>query len=61
MQWHYYLVADAQGRQLALVFTFTPEHAKRFADRDLAIVGGLEFFQPNAPTEARGGNSGGRK
>jgi len=61
MQWHYYLVADARGRQMALVFTFTPEHAERFADGDLAIVGSLEFFQTQTPTEARGATPRGRK
>lgn len=53
MLWHYYLVADPRGRQLAVVFTFTPEHAERFANRDLELIGNLEFFQTNTPTEVR--------
>jgi hypothetical protein len=53
MLWHYYLVADPRGRQLAIVFTFTPEHAERFANRDLELIGNLEFFQTNTPSEVR--------
>ena len=53
MMWHYYLIADPSGRQLAVVFTFTPEHASRFANRDLELVRNLEFFQSNTPTEVR--------
>jgi hypothetical protein len=53
MLWHYYLIADSRGRQLAVVFTFTPEHAERFGNRDLELVGNLEFFQAKQPTEVR--------
>jgi hypothetical protein len=53
MLWHYYLIADSRGRQLAVVFTFTPEHAERFGNRDLELVGNLEFFPAKQPTEVR--------
>ncbi|MCY2963003.1 MAG: hypothetical protein NT069_05000 [Planctomycetota bacterium] len=54
MQWNYYLVANTDGRQLALVFSVAPELAAKFKDRDLAIVGGLEFLKAAGPTQARG-------
>lgn len=50
MQWIYYLVANADGRQLALVFTSDPKRADRWKDRDLGIVGGVEFLPVNAVT-----------
>ena len=49
MQWIYYLVANADGRQLALVFTSDPKRAERWKDRDLGIVGGVEFLPVNQP------------
>lgn len=53
MQWNYYLVANSDGRQLALVFSVDPELAKVLKERDLSIVGGLEFLKPAAgPTRA---------
>lgn len=53
MLWHYYLIADPRGRQLAVVFTFTPDHAERFANRDLDLIGNLEFLQTKTPAEVR--------
>lgn len=46
MQWHYYLVANPEGRQLAFVFTVDPRQSENFESRDLSIVGGLEFLAP---------------
>ncbi|MSR59689.1 MAG: hypothetical protein EXS05_18945 [Planctomycetaceae bacterium] len=46
MQWHYYLVANDEGRQLAFVFTVDPKLIDDLDSRDLSIVGGLEFFAP---------------
>ena len=48
MQWIYYLVANADGRQLAFVFTVDPTLAEDLKNRDLSIVGGLEFLKPKA-------------
>lgn len=49
MQWIYYLVANSDGRQLAFVFTVDPKLADDLKNRDLSIVGGLEF-QKSRPT-----------
>ncbi|MGQ0637382.1 MAG: hypothetical protein ACT4QC_22480 [Planctomycetaceae bacterium] len=48
MQWVYYLVANSDGRQVALVFTLDPKLFDDLKSRDLAIVGGLEFLPPPA-------------
>ncbi|MGE5194091.1 MAG: hypothetical protein ACM3U2_16470, partial [Deltaproteobacteria bacterium] len=53
MQWIYYLVANADGRQVSFVFSVDPAQVKSLGDRDLSIVGGLEFLAPRpAPTPA---------
>ena len=49
MQWIYYLVANDDGRQVALAFSVDPERAKDLKDRDLAMVGGVEFLKSPAP------------
>jgi len=55
MQWIYYLVANSDGRQLALVFSVDPKQADSLENRDLSIVAGLEFLAPRskpAPAKA---------
>ncbi len=53
MQWIYYLVAHADGRQVSFVFSVDPKQVDALNNRDLAIVGGLEFLPPPAkPTPA---------
>ena len=52
MQWHYYLVANPQGRQLAFVFTVDPKQSETFESRDLSIVSGLEFLAPPEPLKS---------
>jgi len=54
MQWIYYLVANNDGRQLAFVFTVDPKLADDLKNRDLTIVGGLEFMKSRpAPIRAQ--------
>jgi hypothetical protein len=58
MQWHYYLVAHPDGRQVVLAFTLEPSLRDRLATADRAVVDGLEFLaQPTAtagqPTPAK--------
>ena len=48
IQWIYYLVANADGRQIAFVFSLDPRQADELDNRDLAIVAGLEFLPPRA-------------
>jgi hypothetical protein len=40
---HFYLVANADGRQVMLGFCMTPKQADRLGTRDLSLVAGLEF------------------
>jgi hypothetical protein len=46
MRWIYYLVADPQGRQVALTFTIEQAILDRFADADKAMVNSLRFGEP---------------
>lgn len=43
-QWIYYLVANPDGRQLVFFFTVEAKLAETFQNRDLPIVGSLEFL-----------------
>lgn len=52
MQWIYYLIADASGRQMSIVFTLETQLLEKFADRDLQIIGGFEFLPIRQPTPA---------
>jgi hypothetical protein len=54
MQWNYYLVANADGRQVAIVFSIDPMIAKELRDRDLAIIGGIEFDAGRATIKPAG-------
>jgi hypothetical protein len=49
IEWHYYLVADSQGRQVAFAFTLEEGLVERFADADRLLVGTVELF--DAPVE----------
>jgi hypothetical protein len=49
MQWHYYLVAHPDGRQVVLAFTLEPGLRDPLATADRAVVDGLRFqAQPTA-------------
>lgn len=53
MQWIYYLVANADGRQVSFVFSIDPKQVEALDGRDLSIVAGIEFLAPRpAPTPA---------
>lgn len=52
MQWIYYLIADASGRQMSFVFTLETQLYDKLADRDSQIIGGLEFLPVKLPTPA---------
>jgi len=53
MQWIYYLVANADGRQISFVFSVDPRQAKELENRDLSMVAGIEFLSPRPrPTPA---------
>ena len=56
MQWIYYLIADASGRQMSLVFTLETQLIDKLADRDLQIIGGWEFHPLKLPTPAAATN-----
>ena len=45
MRWIYYLVAEPQGRQVALTFTVEQKLAERFADADKPMVQSLRFAE----------------
>jgi hypothetical protein len=40
---NFYLVADAEGRQVVLAFTLSPKQAEKLGSHDLALVGSLEI------------------
>lgn len=50
IEWHYYLVADAEGRQVAFAFTLEEGLVERFADTDRLLVGNVELFEPPVET-----------
>jgi hypothetical protein len=50
IEWHYYLVADSQGRQIAFAFTLEEGLVERFGDTDRLLVGNVELFEPVAET-----------
>jgi hypothetical protein len=53
MQWIYYLVANADGRQLSFVFSVDPRQAKDLENRDLSMVAGIEFLSPRSRPTAK--------
>lgn len=53
MHWIYYLCAAADGRQVSFVFTIESGLLDQFAERDLALLGSLQFLAPPVPAEQR--------
>lgn len=45
MRWIYYLVANSQGRQVAMTFAVEQELIDKFADADKPLVGSLRFVE----------------
>lgn len=50
MHWIYYLCADASGQQVAFVFSVETQLEKQLQDRDLQMVGSLEFVSSKQGT-----------
>jgi hypothetical protein len=48
IQWHYYLVADKHGRQVALAFTIREQNLEAFDKAGERLVRGLRFLDPQA-------------
>ncbi len=46
IEWHYYLVADSEGRQVAFAFTVEEGLIERLGDADRVLVGSVELFEP---------------
>jgi hypothetical protein len=46
VRWIYYLIADEQGRQVAVTFTVEETHVERLANADRAVVETLKFTKP---------------
>jgi hypothetical protein len=44
MEWRYYIVADASGRQVSCLFALEPALAEQLGNRDRALVESIEFF-----------------
>lgn len=53
IEWHYYLVADANGNQVALVFTVEQSLVEKLADADQSIVSAVEFVATENVTAAQ--------
>ncbi len=53
IEWHYFLVANAQGQQVVLAFTLQPDEIEQLNKADAALVRGLEFLAPATDTAAR--------
>lgn len=50
IEWHYYLIADSEGRQVAFAFTLEEGLVERFGDTDRLLVGMVELFAPQVET-----------
>ncbi len=59
MRWIYYLVAEPQGRQVALTFTVEQKLAERFADADKPMVQSLRFSEAKGKEGKRPGGAEG--
>ncbi len=44
MRWHYYLLANPDGRQVSFVFALEPTGEQTLAEQDLAIVSSVQFL-----------------
>lgn len=53
IEWHYYLVAGADGQMVALVFTVEQDLVVQLADADQAIVSTVEFVPRSDATAAQ--------
>ncbi len=53
IEWHYYLVADEHGRQVAFTFTVEGPLAERLGDLDRQIVASLRFDKPEVALSSR--------
>ncbi|HOM17836.1 MAG TPA: hypothetical protein PLQ00_10940, partial [Thermoguttaceae bacterium] len=60
MQWHYYRLADAQGRQAVFAFTLDPDQQDRLGQADKTLVESFRFLdagdRPLSPTPASSEN-----
>jgi len=56
MRWHYYRLADAEGRQAVFAFSLEPDKQERLGQQDRAIVESFRFLPtpetPQQPTPA---------
>jgi len=52
IQWHYYLVADKHGHQVALAFSVETELVDSLGQRDKELVGTLRFLGPEVAMHA---------
>jgi hypothetical protein len=57
MRWIYYLVAEPQGRQVALTFTVEQKLMDRFADADKPMVRSLRFAEAKGKAKKDGGDA----
>jgi hypothetical protein len=51
MRWIYYLVTDAQGRQVAMTFAVEQSTLERFANADKLMIGSLQFAEKKKGNE----------
>jgi len=49
VEWHYYLLGDRQGRQVALAFTLEAERAEKLEAADTLLVESLRFLDQKPP------------
>lgn len=57
IHWIYYLVLDAQGRQVVFAFTVEEPLLERFAESDHELIGTVRFIDPAATAEQPNGTS----
>jgi hypothetical protein len=51
--WHYYLVADEHGRQVALAFTVEQKLLERFGKADEELIRSFGFADPKPASAAQ--------
>jgi hypothetical protein len=52
IQWVYYLVSDAQGRQVVFAFTLEKKYVESFAEADQRLVGGARLIEPQVAAKS---------
>ena len=57
IHWHYYLVADEHGHQVALAFTVEGKLVERLGEADKELVSTLRFVDPEVTLSKRGAES----